>query len=181
VPDARNAVLEWLGLRSVEVRRVPSTPRVSARPGDIRLDLGRPVTLAAARDRLRFRILVPAQPTGPPRIFVDSSPPGGRVTFLYDRPRLLVTEFRGSQSQIFLEKAVGPDTTIKRVRVGGAPGAWIAGRPHGAVFADANGVIRQDRTRLAGNVLVWERDGLVLRLEGARTLAGALRVARSLQ
>ena len=181
VPDARNAVLEWLGLRSVEVRRVPAPPRVPARPGDRALDLGAPTTLAAARDRLRFRILVPGQPAASPRVFVDDTPPGGRVSFLYDRPRLLLIEFRGSSTQTFLEKAVGPGTTIERVRVGGAPGAWIAGRPHGVVFADARGVIRQDATRLAGNVLLWERDGLVLRLEGARTREDALRVARSVR
>jgi hypothetical protein len=34
--------------------------------------------------------------------------------------------------------------------------------------------------RLADDTLLWERDGLVLRLEGAHTLREALGIARSL-
>ena len=55
----------------------------------------------------------------------------------------------------------------------------VAGRPHEVVFEDANGEIRSDRTRLAGNVLIWRHKGLLLRLEGARSKAEALRIARS--
>jgi hypothetical protein len=48
------------------------------------------------------------------------------------------------------------------------------------VFLDAQGQIVAETVRLAGAVLLWERGGLVLRLEGARTLGEALRIARSL-
>src|SRR3712207_7291531 len=62
---------------------------------------------------------------------VGREPPGGRVALLYEsrgrRPRLLVTAFRGSQATTFLVKTVGPGTTVERVRVRGAPGAWITG------------------------------------------------------
>src|SRR5215218_2568161 len=47
-PDARSAVLEWLGLKSVTIeRREP-------RPTDSGLRLGTPVTLAQARERVPF-------------------------------------------------------------------------------------------------------------------------------
>ena len=46
-PDARDEVLEWLGLRNVTVRRVPPPP--AARP-QLEEDLGRLVTLAELID-----------------------------------------------------------------------------------------------------------------------------------
>ena len=180
VPDARHAVLDWLGLRSVEVRRVPTPPQRSAPSG--RPGLGRPATLAAARSAVRFRVLVPRRLHAAPRIFVAGSPPGGRVSLVYaGPPRVLVTQFRGSHTRAFLEKAIGPGTHVERVRVAGAPGAWISGRPHGFVYADARGLIREERLRLAGDVLVWERGGVVYRLEGPVSKAGALRIASSLK
>ena len=181
VPGARHAVLDWLGLRSVRVRTVQSQPRAPAgAAGPSAPGLGRRATLAEARAALPFTVRVPARLAPPARVYVGASPPGGRVSLVYGgRPRLLITEFRGSKALVFLEKAVGPGTTVQRVRVAGAPGAWIAGRPHGFVYADTKGVIREERTRLAGNVLVWERGGVVFRLEGARSKAAALAVARS--
>jgi len=181
VPGARHAVLDWLGLRSVRVRTVPAPPRAAGRPLDP--TLGRRTTLRDARRRLAFAVRVPAALAAPDRVYLARTPPGGRVTLVYaarpGRPRLIVTQFRGSRTRAFLEKSVGPGTTVQRLRVGRAPGAWLAGRPHGFVYADAHGVIREEDTRLAGNVLVWERDGVVLRLEGRLTRARALRFARS--
>ena len=185
VPGARHAVLDWLGLRSVRVRTVPALPpappgpgsRPSGRPG---ADLGRRATLARARAQLPFSVRVPRALGSPPRVFLASSPPGGRVSLIYrGPPRLLVTEFRGSHTRTFLEKTAGPGTTVERVRVSGAPGAWLAGRPHGFIYADAHGVIREESTRVAGNVLLWERGGVVFRLEGRVSKAAALRIARS--
>ena len=106
------------------------------------------------------------------------------VSLVYRRGggvRWLLGETRGSGSQRFLMKTVGPGTAVRHVRVGAAPGAWITGRPHDILFADARGQIVADTVRLAGNVLLWERGGLVLRLEGARSLGEALRIARSLR
>ena len=183
VPSTRHAILDWLGLRSVEVRTVPTTPEPATSAPPSRTGLGRATTLAVARDRLRFPVRVPSALPQPAEVFVAGTPPGGRVTFLYPRagrrPRLLVTEFRGSQTRTYLRKLLGPGARAERVRVAGAPGAWLSGRPHGFIYADRNGVIQTEDTRLAGNVLVWERDGVVLRLEGRLDRATALRIARS--
>ena len=59
----------------------------------------------------------------------------------------------------------------------GGPGVWLAGRPHQVIYRDADGEIRDDAVRLAGNVLLWEQDGLTLRLEGAASLDDALAYA----
>jgi hypothetical protein len=90
-----------------------------------------------------------------------------------------LTELQGKDSQQYLRKMVGPDARVERVRVGGAPGVWITGKPHGVLYADRNGRFREETLQLAGDTLIWERDGLVLRIEGARSKADALRIASS--
>jgi hypothetical protein len=183
VPSTRHAVLDWLGLRSVRVERVPTKPRPATTTPSAVGGLGRPLTLDQARRRLSFTVLVPAALGRPEQVFFANAPPGGRVTFLYprkdSRPRLLITEFRGSQTRTFLEKLLGPGARAERVRVGGAPGVWLSGRPHAFIYADRGGVIRTEQMRLAGNVLLWERDGVVFRLEGRLAKAAALRIGAS--
>src|SRR4051794_27671938 len=184
VPAARDRVLDWLGLRGVSVKRVATTPPAGPSAG---LDLGRPVTL---RDpRVSFTPLVPAELGRPAGVFAAGSPPGGRVSLTY-RPRAglpaiapgvgaLVTEFRGTRTRQFIQKALGPRTKARRVTVAGAPGVYLSGEPHGFVFIDARGEMRMEDVRLARDVLIWERDGLVLRLEARRPLQDLLRIARS--
>ena len=57
-PGARDDVLEWLGLRDVEIRRVPAPP-AGTRP-ELEADLGRVVTLAQARREAGFAPALPA-------------------------------------------------------------------------------------------------------------------------
>jgi hypothetical protein len=66
------------------------------------------------------------------------------------------------------------------VKVSGDPGFWIAGKPHVLMFLDPNGNVIDDSVRLAGNVLLWERGDLTLRIEGALTLDQALAVAQGI-
>ena len=47
-------------------------------------------------------------------------------------------------------------------------------------YRDATGPEVQELTRLVGDTLVWERDGVTLRLEGAASLDQALVVAESM-
>jgi hypothetical protein len=184
VPSTRDAVLDWLGLRGVSVHRVSRPPRPGPSAG---LHLGTPTRLAEAR--VRFRPLVPRALGRPAGVFRAGSPPGGRVSLTY-RPRAglpavapgvgaLITEFRGSRTREFIQKALGPGTTARRVSVGGDPGVYLSGRPHGFVFIDAAGQIRMENVRLARDVLLWEHDGLVLRLEARLPLRRLLATARS--
>jgi hypothetical protein len=63
------------------------------------------------------------------------------------------------------------------VAVGDGRGFWIEGDAHVFVYRDAAGEIRSDEYRLAGNVLLWEREGLTFRLESALGKEQALRIA----
>jgi hypothetical protein len=84
-PDARSAVLEFLGLKSVEVeRREPTAP--PPQPGELGsgLGLGTPVSLAEARERLPFVRLPAADGLGrPDAIYLG----GENVSLVYgERP-----------------------------------------------------------------------------------------------
>jgi hypothetical protein len=82
---------------------------------------------------------------------------------------------------LFVE-GVDAGAEIETVRVGDHPGYWISGAPHAVFFVcyDA-GECREERYRLAGNVLVWERDGITLRLESSLSRADAVTIGESMR
>lgn len=182
VPPARSAVLELLGFGSVQIER--GEPRPSEFGSD--LTLGDPVTLATARRRAGFPVLVPAAAGRPDAVYFDASPP--RVDLVY-RPRpglpgsdgvgLLVTEFRATVTPL-IEKTIGSATDIERLTVGGDPAFFITGADHGFAYMGEDGNARFETQRLAGPTLLVERaDGILLRLEGEFTLEEAVRIAAS--
>jgi hypothetical protein len=178
VPQSRSAILHFFHIGGVTIKRVDALPPMAPRRP---LTLGQPVSLAAARERVEFRVLVPAD-LPPEQVFVSSYPPGGQVAFLYgsrSQPRLFVTQFRATETATYAFKMVGPGTTVELVRVGDEPAVWVAGQPHHFVYVDTNGDIQFETLRLAGNTLLWEHDGVTIRLEGGFTKAEAIRLARS--
>ncbi|HKH19234.1 MAG TPA: hypothetical protein VKA57_17040 [Solirubrobacteraceae bacterium] len=186
-PDARSAVLEWLGLKSVKVeRREPSAP--SPRPGTLGsgLGLGAPVTLEQARRRAPFLRLPEAAGLGRP----DAIYVGGRsVSFVYgERPgyarsttigaAVLVQEFPGRVGA-FIEKTLGQGAQLERLRVGADPAYFITGA-HGFAYEGDEDVRFEDQ-RLAGNTLLVERaDGLLIRVEGDLARDRAVAIAQSI-
>jgi len=69
---------------------------------------------------------------------------------------LLLTQFRGTNGTLYAGKVAGPGTTVERTEVNGAPGAWLAGRPHAFVYVDARGrtqteTLRRATTRSCGS------------------------------
>jgi len=172
VPQARTAILDWLGLRGVHIVRVEKLPPV---PVVGNLDLGRQVTLAEARRRAPW-LLVPTD--APDRVYVSTAIPGGKVSLLWGTPasvRLLLTEFRGQET--YIEKLIEPNAEVERVDVGDL-GVWL-GQPHVLFFVDRDGRFRQNTARLAGKTLIWQQGDVTLRLEGKLSKAEALRIGRS--
>jgi hypothetical protein len=204
-PRRRTLVLAWaavvavagaasatgLLVRGVEIRRVPS-PRLPSSPEAAPdLQLGRRATLAEAERRLGFAVPLPRIPGPPDDVFVGREPPGGRVTLTYDRrpgipidpltgKGMLITMFRGETERDFVSKELGPETSLRHVNVRGAPGFWIEGAPHTVYYIDDRGRVFPDTVRLAGNVLLWQRGELTLRLESRLSLDRALEVAESM-
>ena len=136
-PQARTAILEWLGLRGVAIERVATQPSA---PLGTHLDLGKRVSLAEAGQRAGFSPLVPRRGLGEPdEVYVRASAAGEQVAFVYrtgDGERVLVTQFRASLRAEFIEKSAGPGTTIERVAVNGESGFWLAGAPHTVVYVN---------------------------------------------
>lgn len=189
-PGTRTAVAEWFHLHGIELFYAPAgAPPV---PVGTHLGLGNRVTLAGAQTRVGYHVFKPTTRWlgMPDEVYVGQSPRGNQVALVYRARRglpranttgvgLLLTEFPGSS--VVAAKFLEPDTRLSFVTVGGAPGFWISGKPHRFAYIDAQGVFRTESVRLAGNVLLWGRGGLVLRLESALPEGAALHIAASLR
>ena len=182
-PGARNDVLEWLGLRDVEIRRVPAPPP-GTRP-ELEPDLGRVVPLAQAEREAGFAAAIPAALGEPDRVRVL----GQRISLIYaprdDLPRLdgvdaglILTESRGAIHGVYLQKLLLGGATAERVNVDGRLGAFISG-DHAYLYETPDGQVREDHPLLAGPTLIWTGRGRVYRLEAAAPRAKALQIARS--
>ncbi len=169
----RHFILRVLGLRGVQIERVPRLPPPPASGGPT-LGLGRRIPLGAARHAAAFTALVPP---GSPAAYFKDDVPGGRVSFLIGR--VLVIEFRGTATP-FIFKLIGPRTKVSHVRVDRGPGIYVYRAPHEVLFQGRNGQVMSDRVRLAGNVLLLDHHGLTIRIEGTHTLGQAVALARSL-
>ena len=177
------------GLRVVFGPAPSPLPSILAGPG-----LGEPTTLAEARDRVTFSLRVPRlQGLGEPDLVYLAEPPaGGAVTFLY-RERdgfpadpsthvgLIVTQFRADIGPDVFEKLINSGVRVTATRVNGTDAWWIAGGEHFFFYRDAQGNVVDTTLRLAGDTLIWEEGGVTHRVEGAPSLAAAIRVAESLE
>lgn len=187
VEPVRHAVRDLLGLEGATVERVPRLP---VSPGG--LDLGRPVTLDAAKERASFAVRIPGESWlgRPDAAYLRGRPPRAAVTLAY-RPRpglprlaagpvgLLLTQFRGDLSPELAAKFIGPGTGTREVRVGAGRGFWIQG-PHAFAYRDDRGQVRVEERRLADNTLLWQDGRVLLRLESRLGLERTLAIAGSL-
>jgi hypothetical protein len=177
-PGTGSGLLERLGLKNATVTKVQRLPATAL---GRELDLGeRVASLAAARRLADFAPLRPAALGRPAEVYVDD----GVITSVYrsgsGRP-ILFTQVPGSAGR-YVQKFVTADT--RRVRIAGTPGLLLRG-PH-VVFFDGDGdgpgaEPRMQEARLAKNTLMWERDGLLLRLEAEQPAGELVRIARSVR
>jgi hypothetical protein len=175
VPQARTALLRWFHLGGATVVRVETLPPAveRARSGG----LGAPVSLAEAERRVGFELALPPFKGRPPsRAYVVGDSLATVVVRAYG-VRTLLSEFPSFGRQA-VKKLAADGTVIDPVRIDGRPGLWIAGHPHTFSYFDRETGYRQRPVRVHGNVLLWVRGGLTLRLEGALTKAQALGIAR---
>jgi hypothetical protein len=140
------------------------------------LALGERVSFADARERASFPVRVPTlEGLQDPDVYLGQL---GQVSFLYgseEDPRLLITQIIGTGA---LEKLLSQATTVERVRVGPAEGAWLEGGEH-VLFFPSTGPESQ---RLVGNTLLLEReDGVTVRIEADVSEREALRIFRSMR
>ena len=199
-PQARSTIADRLGLRGILIRWEETTPRPAPSPVGARLLLGRQTTLDEARAALDFAVMLPtvAGLADPPEVYLSGENEDAMLSFVYPAsPELpsaagadvgaLLTQFRGRVERDLIEKglsaqATGAAARLEAVDVAGRPGYWISGAPHAVFFVCPDvGECRQERYRLAGNVLLWEQEGTTLRLESDLPLEESLAIAESVR
>jgi hypothetical protein len=179
-PGVRATLRDWLGIGAVSVQRVQRLPDLApART----LDLGRRVTAAQAERHLGHRVATVHALGEPDAIYAGRAVVPAEVSLVYV-PRqglpagtagvgALLDEL-GSDSLPFIRKLVDARVGLVPVDINGAPGLFISGR-HTLELPD------EIKPRLAGNTVVWVRDGITYRLETGLGRKAAVRLARSVR
>jgi hypothetical protein len=178
VPQARSALLRWFHLGGATVERVETLPPAVERSQAG--GLGSPMSLAEAERRVGFRLaLPPFDDDRPSRAYVVAD---SLVTVAFEAhgKRVLLSEFRSPGFQE-LKKLVPEATSIEPVTVARRPGLWLAGGTHVLSYIDRNTGYRARPIRIHGNVLLWLRGSVTLRLEGRLSKAQALSLARTVR
>jgi hypothetical protein len=193
-PRVRAELFDVLRIGAVQLHRepaptvVPSAQPQPSWPGP-RPGL-RSTTVAAARRSAGFPVLVPGGALADPdEVLVESGPRPAYVALLYrpgpGRPpagpsgvAVQIDEIAGDSARFFQKYL--DRSAARSVDVDGAPGVWIDG-PHELFVTDRSGAIRYEPPRLAARTLIWQRDGVTLRLEGDLTLPDALAVATGMR
>jgi hypothetical protein len=193
VPATREAVAELFGFSGVGVRPLPTagpSPRTTL---DADLDLGEPVTLDQARRQVSFPVSVPSVPElgAPDSVYVRTEQGLESVTLVY-RPGAgfpaavdsqvgaLVSAYSGTATPYF-EKLIDSGAPMTRVTVAGRWPALYFPAPHEILVRSPDGVVHEDRPRLAAPTLVWVQADVTYRLEAAVDLQRALEVASSFE
>ena len=199
-PTTREAVADLLGLRGIKIQlggpptsatSSPATTELGGLGGQ--LGLGHRTTLGQARASVKFPVRVPTAAgfAHPDAVYVDPDQPAdGRVDLIYRaRPGLpaspyteaglLITQFRVNVDEGFMKK-LSQGGEVQFLSVDGAPGYWLP-QPHGLAYTDRYGSFQDERSRLAGSTLIWQRGDVTFRLEGRVSREQALRIAESMR
>jgi hypothetical protein len=187
-PALRQRVLETFGLRGVTIVRITHLPptRATAR----RLQIGPAVTLAAARAAIGARVDPPAALGTPDGIYAEHRATGAVITLLYEprtvarrlgsRRRVLVSVLRATIDSNLLRKTISQATRVDHLKIQGGTALIVSGVPHLVVFFPSGNGLIQLQSRLAGPTLVWQRQDLIVRVEGDLPNALLVRIARSI-
>jgi hypothetical protein len=173
------------GLRGLVIFRTAETPSPTVRPsapatptptGGGALAGTRVVaSVADASREVGFTVVVPAALGAPDEVRVSVTPQAAQAFLVYlPRPDLpasaqtgigsLVTEVKGSFDFALLGKLVGPGTKVERLTLNGTPAVWIEGL-HQFFYQSPGGTFVNETVRLSGNVLVWNKGDLLVRIE----------------
>ncbi|HEY6275497.1 MAG TPA: hypothetical protein VIX86_04125 [Streptosporangiaceae bacterium] len=176
-PQGRAAIIGVFRFAGVEFRQGTGPVRSPGHGGS--LPGQRRMSLAGARHRVSFPILVPAALGRPSEVSVSD---GGRVvSLIYRRTRygqVRMDEYAGHLYLPVFEKFLH-FAHVTVVKVNGAPGLWIRG-PQELVYITRAGVPVAASARLTtGNTLIWGTSQVALRLEGDLSQAAAVAIADS--
>jgi hypothetical protein len=174
VPDVRAAVGDLLGFAGGErVERVPKRP-----PPGPRLDLGASVSLAEARSAAGFHVGIPDGSVTNVRL---GGALGDRTVSLLLADGAILSQ-RPGRAALIAAKQVPPGVEVRRLQVDGEDAVWIGEGPRSLIVLRDGGPQETWSAALPGaGVLLWDHEGVALRLETRGTERDALRVARSVR
>jgi len=173
IPTARAAVTSFFDIGAVRVHEEPPPGgRAIAGP----LLLGELTSLDAARAAMPAVVPAAGGFESPDEVWFDTK--AGGVTSLVYRARpglpaakhtagigLLIQEFTGDGSG-FLHKYLTNGSRAEQVAVGPYDGVFITGGSHFVAYDTTTGEGETADGRLAGNALIFQREGLTIRMEG---------------
>jgi hypothetical protein len=174
VPQARSAIMRFFHLGGATVVRVETLPPAveRSRAGG----LGERLPREEGEQRVGFKLFLPPFKGQPPaRVYAI----GDSLISLVVRAHgvaAVLSEFRARPEAV--EKLLGPGAKLERLQVNGKPGLWLSGQPHVLTYFDRDFRFHEQPILIHGNVLLWTRGPLTLRLEGPLTKAQALELAR---
>ena len=171
IPQTRAAIFDLFRIGGVEVRRVETQPQAPERDPD----LGRRVTFAEASDAVEFPLLAPDTSVRHLRRSDGHRRSGQRAL---GRPRALPVAGRAARVRAEAARARLAHRVPERERGAGAVDHRAR---HEIIYRGPDGQVVPKSRRLVGNVLLWDRNGITYRLEGARTQAEALAAVRNLK
>ncbi len=131
-------------------------------------------------------LLLPETLGQPDEIYASTPPDEEGVTLVYGARSglpplgdtgigLVLTEMPGDLESAYFPRGERPDAGLQKVQVSGKPGYWIFSG-HGVPPP-----IGRAEERLHGSVLLWEREGVALRLEANITKQKAIWIAESVR
>lgn len=190
------------GIRGLVIFRTAATPTPTPRPSATATfptptptgagvsDSRRVASVEEASREVGFTVLVPAALGTPDEVRVSVTAQVAQAFLVY-APRagipasaqtgigVLVTEVKGSFDFGLLGKLAGPQTKVEQLTVKGSGAVWIEGL-HQFFYRAANGTFINDTTRLSGNVLVWNKGDLLVRVEADLPRDDVVRIAASM-
>jgi len=191
--SARERVADFLNIPGISITHAPAGAKPAPQPSGGAPFLGQPVSLAEAQAVAPFTI---AQPTLPgfgaaDGVYVLPARIGSVVSLTYaPRPGLpatpetgtglLVSQFKDSIDAMLFKKIIYNTAAARPVQVNGHQGVWIEG-PHELTMFSADGNSVGFPARSAANSLVWQSDGVILRIESALPFDQALAIAKSVR
>jgi hypothetical protein len=176
------------GLRIISGGPPPGSPLPDALV--LERGFGEPATVEAAETALNG-LLVPELPAlgEPDHVFFDDRTESATLVWgardgLPADPGtglgIVVTQFRADIGPETFEKAIRSGTRVERITVNDTTGYWIEDGEHFFYFRTADGNVLETTIRMVGTTLMWEQDGLTVRIEGAPSQADAVHIAESM-
>jgi len=172
VPSARTSILRFFHIQGATVERVETLPPAQERSNAG--GLGRRASVREAERLLGFRLVLPPLDAEPAVHLLDGVL--ATVILRVDGRPVLLSEY-AARDYGLLKKSVGEKTLVEPVRVAGQPGLWLEGPPHTLTYFSSSGEFREKTVKIHGNVLLWTRGPVTVRLEGRISKRQALRLA----